>query len=306
MPQAHAHRRAIGSLAALSLLLALGSLRGDLWPAPFRAAAALPPFERQALAWALLALAAAILARIRRLPRLGIVATREAALAGLGLFALPALLVRAAAPQVPDLTRVALFALTPVFCVVLEPYLGAANSARNSLLPVLAALAGVLLVFPVDLPGSLAAALGWIALLLAALSIAAANCRAIATANHLASTARAAVAAAVTAAILGLASLVAEHAQPLNAALLPQALWTLAIDLPALLLLFSLMRRLSAARMTLRFILAPLFASLGGLALALTLPGLRALFGLVLMAAGSAWLLAARDTAFSSSSLHLD
>jgi hypothetical protein len=50
-------------------------------------------------------------------------------------------------------------------------------------------------------------------------------------------------------------------------ALSTQLLGLLLIDLPALFLLFWLMRRLGASRMTARFLLAPLFTILAGMAL---------------------------------------
>ena len=62
------------------------------------------------------------------------------------------------------------------------------------------------------------------------------------------------------------------------------------VDIPGLFLLFWIMGRLSASRMTARFLLAPLFALLAGLALEQTLPPLRALLGIVLLAGGSGWL----------------
>ena len=77
------------------------------------------------------------------------------------------------------------------------------------------------------------------------------------------------------------------------------------LDLPALLLLFWLMRRMTAARMTLRFVLGPLIASLAGVALFAPTVSARAWLGLALMAAGSAWMLLQRDSPEDSTTLSL-
>ena len=74
-------------------------------------------------------------------------------------------------------------------------------------------------------------------------------------------------------------------------ALPTQLLGRLLIDLPALFLLFWLMRRLSASRMTARFLLAPLFAILAGMALEPASPPVRGWLGMVFLAGGAGWLL---------------
>lgn len=287
------------ALAALSLLGALGSLRGDLLPGPFRAATAWPGLERQALAWAEMALGAGLLALVRR-RGLSLAAVREAVVSGLGLFAIPALLVRLAGDGIPTLTRVAVFGMTPVVAVVLEPYLGTRETGRGGLGAALAALAGMLLVFPVELPGTLAQVLGLGCVVLATACVAAANCRAVWAAEIRGDgSARAAVAAATTAVALGLVGLVTER-WVAPSGLGAQAAWTLAVELPALLLLFWLMAHMTAARMTLRFVLAPLMASVAGLLLFLPAVSGRAAAGLALMAGGAAWMLVQGDAGDSS------
>ena len=298
--------RPLLALAALSALAALGSLRGDLWPGPFRAAEALPALERQALAWAELAFCAAALALVLR-QRLSRAAWSQSALAGLGLFAAPALLAQLASPYIPQLTRVALFGLVPVLAAVLQPYLGEADSGRGALGPALVAMAGMLCIFPVDLSSSPADALAFAAMLLAVACLAAANCRAVwaAHAHGGGVAARAAVAALTAAVALGISCVFDARVALPSPALLPTALWVLVVDLPALLLLFWLMRRMTAARMTLRFVLGPLFASLAGVALFAPAVSARAWLGLALMAAGSAWMLLQRDSPEDSTTLSL-
>jgi drug/metabolite transporter (DMT)-like permease len=62
------------------------------------------------------------------------------------------------------------------------------------------------------------------------------------------------------------------------------------IDLPALFLLFSLMRRLDASRLTAPFLLAPLFTIDVGIALEPTSPPMLAWLGIALLASGAGWL----------------
>ena len=67
---------------------------------------------------------------------------------------------------------------------------------------------------------------------------------------------------------------------------------SLSRPLPALLLLFWLMRRMAASRMTARFLLAPLLAILAGMALERSAPPLRGWIGMALLAGaqdGSCW-----------------
>ncbi|HZB87128.1 MAG TPA: DMT family transporter [Terracidiphilus sp.] len=306
-----AHTRAVTALLALSLIWALGSLRADVLPDRWQDTLS-ATLSGQALRLAVLAIAAALVARVTRSRRLPWPSAMRAALVGLGLFALPALVVHLAAPYSTALTRAALFALTPVFAVVLEPYLGPANAAqsRTALGAALAAFTGMLLFIPVELPNSPQSFVALGAVVLAALFVAAVNCRAVRFAcadDAPPPAAVAAIAAAAAAFALSLVGTTAEHLDWTATALVPGLVWTTLVELPALLLLFGLMRRMTAARMTLRFILAPLFAGVLGLVLFRPPVSARALAGLALMAGGAGWLLLTRDASpdADDSMLHL-
>jgi drug/metabolite transporter (DMT)-like permease len=69
-----------------------------------------------------------------------------------------------------------------------------------------------------------------------------------------------------------------------------QCLGLFIFDLPALFLLFWLMRRLAASRLTARFLLAPLITVLAGMALEVPALSTRAWFGIALLAGGAGWL----------------
>ena len=293
----HPHSRVqpgtIVALLSLSLLWAAGPLRSELLPEQL--AAALPRLATQALPLALLALVSAVFSwrprahwpRGRRL--------RSAIWIGLGLFTVPALLVNASAGWVSGLACAALLTLVPVFSIVLEPYFGnsAARPIRGALPAALVAVLGALLVFPAPNPASIQTASA-----LAAVILAAANCYAVAVFQNFENPSAApitAVAASVGALSLGIASLFLERSAPQPAAIAPKLLWAAAIELPALLLLFWLMRRLSAVQMSTRFVLAPLVVvPLGALLIQSTLVP-RTWLGLLAMTVGAAYLLFAPE-----------
>ena len=292
----------IAGLLLLSLLWALESLRSDLFPHSFASAA--PSHEtslgNETATFLLLAIAAVLFSAIRgaRWPRGRHLLSAIAV--GLGLFAIPAVLVSLATAWVSATTRVAIFSLVPVFAVVLSPHLGphvdadAEPSTMPGLIGALAAVAGTLCIFPLQLPNSIPSTAAIAALLFAALSLAAANCHAV----HLARTAQtgslaplAAIASSSAATALVAASLLIEPTSRSLSAFLPQPLWPALLPLPALLILFWLMPRMTATRMTTRFVLAPFMAVAIGIALEQPSVGLRIWIGLLLVAAGAGWLL---------------
>jgi drug/metabolite transporter (DMT)-like permease len=214
---------------------------------------------------------------------------------GLGLFVVPATLVACAQGMVSTLDRVAVFSLTPVLAVVLEPYMQgtAPRQGMAALAGSLVAVAGIFLLLPLDIPGSFGAGAALCALLAAAFSIAATNCLAVRLARNLAGRSTlpmAALAGAGSAVCFAAASAFTPRTAWRWGALPSQLLGLLVIDLTSLFLLFWLMPRLAASRMTARFLLAPLFAILAGMALGPTSPPVRAWLGMALLAGGAGWL----------------
>jgi len=217
-------------LLLLSALWAAASLRTGL--SPSFGADGLPAAERQAVLFAVFAALAGSIAMARRdeFPR-----RRQAwacACIGLGLFVVPASLATWAQGWVSTLDRVAVFSLTPVFAVILEPHLegSAARRGRAALAGTLAAVAGVLCLFPLDIPGSLRAGAALSALLAAAVTIAAVNCLAVRLARNLAGRSclpMAAQAGAASAVCFGVAAAFAPHTAWRWRELPGQALWPL-------------------------------------------------------------------------------
>jgi drug/metabolite transporter (DMT)-like permease len=307
----------LAGLLLLCFLWSVASLRSDLFPG--LTPDSLPPIERQALSFALLAVAAALFSLLRKAQWPDRRRFLAAVLVGLGLFIAPAVSFCFAKEWVGNLTQVALFSITPVFAVVFEPYIGnrdSASQSRGGLLAALAAVVGTLCVIPAGAPNSIVVAGAFCVVILAAACVAAANCLAVNTAAQLSQKAQLAqqsiapmAAIAALSAVGGLVLLSALFERPvwrLNA-LGPELAWSAVAELPELLLLFWLMRRMSAVRMTTRFVATPLMASLIGLVLLRPAVGLRAGAGLILMAVGAGWLLFAPEASGPDTSpLNLD
>ena len=295
--QASWGRAAVAALLLLSLLLALGAMRSDLFPNSL--SSRLPPMEREALPFALLAVVAASFSLLRKMDWPHGRRLLSSMAIGLGLFVLPAVLVSFSQSWVSSFTRVALFSLTPVFAVVFEPYLGGtATQTRGGLLASLVALGGTLCVFPLDLPGSIESGLAFAAVIAAAAFVAAANCHAARlafTSPRRAIPPITAIACASAALGLAAAGALSEGTTLSWSAIRSEFLWSALADLPGLLLLFWLLPRMTAPRMTTRFLLAPLIAILAGMALDQPSVGPRTWAGLLLIAAGAGWLLFAPD-----------
>jgi drug/metabolite transporter (DMT)-like permease len=286
------------ALLLLCFLLAVGAMRSDLFPVS--AANSVPQLEREAVPFALLALAAGLYAAARKAPWPRGRQLQSSIVIGLGLFVVPSLLVSLAHGWVSAFTRVALFSLVPVFAVVFEPYIGrrAGSQIRGGLLAALAAVVGSLCVFPLDLPGSIEASAAFAAVIVAAACVAAANCYAVRVANALPSNGLAsmtAMAAASAAVGLVAASAATEGLVFRWSVVSSDLAWSAIVSLPGLFLLFWLMPRMAASRMTTRFVLAPLMAILISMALDRPSVGLLTWAGLLLIAAGAAWLLSAPD-----------
>jgi drug/metabolite transporter (DMT)-like permease len=300
----------MAGLLLLSFLWSLSSLRADLFPNLTENL--VPYMEKQVASFALLALLAGLIAFVRRAewPR-----GREVwnwLVVGFGLFVVPAGLVYLSNESISGQTRVALFALAPVFAVVFEPYLGAGTrtESRNGLAAALVAVIGTLCVFPLALPGTMEGGMAFFGVILAAGCVAAANCRAVKLSAELRGRPVlpvAAIAGATAGVGLAAVSAMTERAVWNWSALGPELAWSAGVELPGLLLLFWLMGRMSAARMATRYVLAPWIAIVVGLMLMRPAVGVRIWLGMALVAIGAGWLLFSADdgTAGDGASLKL-
>ncbi len=295
-------RLAIAGLLSLSFLMALGPLRRDLLP-DLSHGNLLPADTIESAVLTLVTVVAAVLAGFRhcRWPRGA--ALLKCGLIGLGLFVSPAL-ARALPEPVPALTSVALLALVTVFAAVLEPYLGGAETlpSEHALPSAIACVAGVFLIFPVEAPRTFLATAGWIATVAVAACIAGVNCVGVALLRGSADeeTPRLAVAPALAVAAgtgaMAMALLAIFRGDAFQRSLqwsdIGWALfWPVFIDLPAIFLLFWLMRKMVATQMALRFVMGPLMAVIvEALALQQQLTA-QTWAGLVIASAGLWWML---------------
>jgi len=288
----------VTGLLLLCFLWSLESLRTDLMPGEF--AAGLPALEREAIHLGVLAVVGWLLAGVfhSSWPRGRQI--WDAMLVGLGMFVVPALLGEAGKNGIPDLTRVALYSLAPVFAVAFEPYLGrlTESQSRGSLLAALGCVIGTLGVFPLMIPRTWEGAGSFFAIILAVASVAATNCWAVRFISELplkSGAPVASIAGASAAAILTAASFIGERPVWSHVIVGPEIAWTTSVELPAMLLLFWLLRRMSAVRMTTRFVVAPLIVNVVGLVVLRPSMRLRAGIGILLIAVSAGWLLASRD-----------
>jgi drug/metabolite transporter (DMT)-like permease len=211
----------------------------------------------------------------------------------------PALLTLATQAWVSQLERVAIFSLTPVIAAVLEPHIGLANRRSNGALPAsLTAVAGALAIFPLSVPATPAASLAVLIVVIAAGCVAIGNCIAVRFATSQANSSIATSAlwmCAASAITFAAASACIERTRWQFPPGAMQFVWLVAFDLPPLLLLFWLLSRMSATRMSARFVLAPLFTVLVGIALEQPQITTRMIIGVALLAVGAAWLLFANE-----------
>lgn len=288
----------VTGLLLLCFLWSLGSLRSDLLPAQF--AAGLPALEREALHLGVLAVVGWLLAGVFRSPWPKGRQIWDAMLLGLGIFVVPALLGEATKNEIPDLTRVALYSLAPVFAVAFEPYLGRLTElqSKGGLLAALGCVIGTLGVFPLMIPRTWEGAGSFFAIILAVASVAATNCWGVRFISELppkAGAPVASIAGASAGVILAAASFISEQPVWTHELIGPEIAWTTSVELPALLLLFWLLRRMSAVRMTTRFVVAPLIVNIVGLIVLRPSMRLRAGLGIVLIAVSAVWLLISHE-----------
>jgi drug/metabolite transporter (DMT)-like permease len=303
--------RFAAALLLLSLLWTVGLLRQDAFPN--WSDSPLPPLLGQAVPLGILGMIAYAFVRLRRYPRPGGRLLLAAIVVGFGLFVLPALLIAGAQGIVHPLTRAALFVLTPVFAVVLEPYLGRGQPAtgeNRGLLAALVGFSGALCIFPVGIPESITSAAAFCAVIVASLSIASANCAATAMVTLESLPTFTAVATSAAAISLAVVSAAIERPQwhtvfASSQQIWLNLIWAAGVEVPALGLLFWLMPRMTASRMATRFLWPVVFAVPIAAVVFHAPPARRSWLGVLLMAAGAGYLLFSSERASEAPRLSL-
>lgn len=276
----------------LCLIWAWASLREDMLPSS-AVAAKFPTLLAEAMLLGLFAGLAGAAAFIRKAMWPGIHRLGSTVLVGMGLFVVPSLLTEWSKSWISSSTRVALFSLAPIFAVVFEPYVGNENepAQRHAFAAALLTVFGTLLVFSIDIPQTAAAGFAFVGVIVSVACVSAANCLGVRIASRASfGLSFAAITAGSAAVVLGvLAAVLGSN----HSAKTPVDAWS-ALDLVALAVLFWLMRRMNAVRMTTRFVIAPLFANLIGIAFLRPSVDLCGWIGLALIASGAGWLLLAQ------------
>lgn len=214
-------------------------------------------------------------------------------LAGMCLFAVPSAVLQLTAGKVPEYTSAALFCAVPLVTILASSALAAGEGwqARGLMVPGMMGLAGALLLFPVQSPGSVRR---WLYL-----GLVAACCVLVAVASVLLHRLmhETSVGSAMAAIGLGSAMVLGCYGASVGwpamslKMIAGELLRCIVFDLPIIWLTIWLARTVVPARLSARFLLVPLVTVMEGYAVERGPVEARAVFAVVLMAAAAAMLL---------------
>src|SRR5882757_1911508 len=140
-------------------------LSGTSWAIPPKMSDGLPPLEQQGLLFGVIGLTALLFAGRRAWSRSRGLQYAQLAVAAVGFFGVPMVVVEYVRGSVPAISRSAVFALVPVVVVMVVAFGDTAGreeqGARLFLMPALVGLGGLLLLLPLQFSGS---ARGWMML----------------------------------------------------------------------------------------------------------------------------------------------
>jgi drug/metabolite transporter (DMT)-like permease len=211
--------------------------------------------------------------------------------AGACVFALPAAALQLVAGAVSPAASVALFCSVPLMTVLCAAYLPGGSGPQRLMVPGIVGMAGALLLFPVDPPGTLLRWLCFAMIVAVCLAVALASVWMYRLMQGVPVAQAVSAIALLCAALLGIyGAMVGWPA--LNMRLVAgEALRCVAVDLPVVWLTVWLMRDVHPARLSARFLLGPLVTVVGGYAAVRGPLPVRTLAGAVLLAAGGLMLL---------------
>lgn len=282
--------RALWGFAGFCLLSGSGWVLRQVWPSKIEW-----PFA-SCIHYALIACAAFVVVALRTRWK-GCTVRRLVALAGVGvcLLVVPSIALNVAAGEVSEFAIATIFCAAPLMTVLVAGLWGAdvgdATRARGLMVPALVGLGGALLLFPMSNPGSLH---GWVML-----AMVAAACAVIAAASVLIHPLLQGVGVAEAVAMIALACAAALAVwatlrgwPPMGARQAAgEVLRGAVFDLPEIWLLVWLMREVPPARLSARFLLAPLVTVLERYTAARVGLDWRQIVAAALICAGAAMLL---------------
>ncbi|QHN03939.1 hypothetical protein FTO74_11575 [Granulicella sp. WH15] len=279
------------SLFALSILSATRGAVTTLLPSP------LPTALQQALHFLVLT----FLFSLPAITQLKAAITRPMVLSMALLFPLPIIMSVLAEGHVSSHLQVVVFALLPVVIVLAVAHrtasFGPETEGRRLLVPAIAGAAGTLVLLPLGLPSSgLSRALLGL-LVVSAVASALAGIRLHSLLAPVKIVPAAAVVSGTSTLLLAAFTLAGVARYPIGlrlSALVPDALLTLGLDAPILLLTLWLLREMHPIPFAARYLLIPLFSILAAILLLHPLTTPIMLGGLALMAGAALWLLLAK------------
>ena len=257
---------------------------------------------RVAIQDGVLALVFAVATRLRgSLVRITRARWIELALAGIALLAVPSIVAAGAASSVPDIDGVLCYAFVPVAVIFIlsqaSANFGAEESPLRLLVPALAGLGGAALILPFHLPTTLGGKAWLLAIIISAIASGYAAIRLhrlLAGAGVLQQCAILCSAASVAAACFyRLDYMPFDHAA--GSAILVEALSTLFLEGPILLLLVYLLREMSPIAISTRLLLIPLITIVEGFLIVRFPLRWTDYTGVILMAASALVLLRAEE-----------
>lgn len=213
------------------------------------------------------------------------------ATAGICIFVLPGTVLELTAGGISSFTSVALFCAIPVVVVLGAKFFGEEESRSNLLWPALVGLLGALLLFPVQIPGSMRRIVCFAAVTVSCVIVGMTSV----WMHHLLRGLRVAQAVVVVAVagtlVLGVYGMTAGWPRVGAALIGGEAARCAVFDLPLVWLLVWLMRDVDPERLSARFLIAPLITAAEGYAIERGPLTAGNIVALALMAAGAAMLL---------------
>jgi len=214
--------------------------------------------------------------------------------AGLGVFVLPGVVNQLAAGAVSTSASVALFCAVPLMMVLGMAAFGE-GAGRGLMMPSLVGLFGALLIFSVEVPGSLRQAVGLAAVVGCCAVVAAAGVRMFRLMQGVSIEAAVAVVGVAGALVLGGYGLGIGWRRMTPGVVGVEAVRCVLFDLPVVWLTVWLMREVAPVRLGARFLIAPVVTWVEGYAMLRGAVEVRSVVALVLMAAGAGMLLVKDD-----------
>jgi drug/metabolite transporter (DMT)-like permease len=286
-----------------SAFAALCLLSSTAWVTASFGQSTLPALEQQGLLFGVIGIAALLFPGKKLWSRSQQRPARfwpQIALAGIAFFGLPALVNELVSGAVPAISRTLLFTLAPIVIAIAIPAGNAADpaerNARRSLAPSLAGIGGLLLLLPLNLPGSPRGRLMLATVCIAVILLGIASVRLYRSLQSVDLRDAAVIVCLSNAAFLLICSVITGEFVWSASGLASLATFSSLINLIEIPLLLWLLREMPPIRFASRYLLIPLLTIVESYVVMRPMLTLRLGAGLILLAAGAAMLLAGNSS----------